>query len=100
MKRMMHSFVRMERNSYSAMCPIEPTTTDLTAKLQSMNAKIVPDDLYAPCVQKRKRETIEKYISMKSGNLKKNTSGRSFQMRKLVKFTVNVKSMWSQSSDF
>src|SRR5690606_31552833 len=100
MKRMMHSFVRMERNYYSAMCPFEPTNTDLNENLKSMNAKIVPDALYAPCVQKRKRETIEKYISMKSGNLKKNMSGRSFQTRKLVKFTGNVKLMWSQSSDF
>src|SRR5690625_1202087 len=100
MKWKIHSRALMERKCYSVIYLIEQISMDLPESSRFMNAKIVRDVLYDSCVQRQKRETITKYSEMKSGNPKKNMSERSFRTRKLVKFTGNVKLMWSQSSDF
>ena len=76
-----------------AIIPNEQTGTDSPVNLKCTNVSTVRAVHSAIYARKQKKGTTEESTLMKSGNPKKNMYVRSFQTRKLVKFTENVKSM-------
>src|SRR5699024_718907 len=93
-------YAQMEGKCGLAIIPNEQTDMGLRVNSKCTNVRTVRIAHSAICAQKQKKATIKESTEMKSGNPKKNMYVRSFQTRKLVKFTESVKSMSNQRSGF
>src|SRR5699024_1020538 len=89
MKRRIRLYVQIIADYISYIIPIEKIGMDLGEALEYMNVKIVQIAHYVHFVQKLQRGKTENYFIMRNGNLKKNILEKSFQTKKLAKFTEN-----------